>query len=79
MTDGHLVEVHRYPFSKEALPDIESNAYAGGHWPLVYILSGENQGKAYVGETTDALTRLSAHLTNDQKRYLTSVHLVSDS
>lgn len=77
MTDSHLVEVNRYPFSKEALTDIQNNAYAGANWPLVYILSDDNHGQAYIGETTDTLSRLSTHLKHDEKRLLTSVHLIS--
>lgn len=77
MTDPHLVEVNRYSFSKEALFDIQDNAYAGNSWPLVYILSDSDHGRAYVGETTDTLTRLSTHLKHDEKRLLTTVHLIS--
>jgi hypothetical protein len=77
MTDSPLVEVHRYPFSKAALADIQHNVCAGTNWPLVYILSDGKNKQAYVGETTDTLTRLSTHLKHDEKRLLTSVHLIS--
>lgn len=75
--DSPLVEVHRYPFSKAALADIQYNACAGNNWPLVYILSDGKNKQAYIGETTDTLTRLSTHLKHDEKRLLTSVHLIS--
>lgn len=77
MTDAHLVEVNRYPFSKEALADIRNNAFAGTNWPLVYILSDGDERRAYVGETTDALSRFSTHLSHEEKRLLTTVHLIS--
>lgn len=77
MTNPHLVEVNRYLFSKEALADIQENAYAETNWPLVYILSDDRSKKAYVGETTDTLTRLTTHLKHDEKRLLTTVHLIS--
>lgn len=77
MTDPRLVEVNRYPFSKDALADIRNNAYAGTNWPLVYILSDGRNRRAYVGETTDTLTRLSTHLHHDEKSLLTTVHLIS--
>lgn len=77
MTDPHLVEVNRYPFSKKALADIRDNAYAGTNWPLVYILSDGGSKQAYIGETTDTLTRLSTHLKHDEKQLLTTVHLIS--
>lgn len=77
MTQPHLVEVNRYRFSAETLTEIETNAYAANNWPLVYILSDGTTRFAYVGETTDTLTRLGTHLKHPQKKSLTTVHLVS--
>lgn len=82
MSQSDLVEVNRYGFSAEALAAIQANAYAADHWPLVYILSDgaeRNASKrtAYVGETTDTLTRLNAHLKHPRKKQLTTVHLIS--
>ncbi|NGM86999.1 DUF2075 domain-containing protein [Parapusillimonas sp. SGNA-6] len=77
MSQTQLVEVNRYSFSTEALADIESNAYAANSWPLVYILSDGETRRAYVGETTDTITRLGTHLKHPQKQSLTTVHLVS--
>ncbi len=79
MTDSHLVEVNRYPFSEGALADIRNNAFAGASWPLVYILSDGSRKQVYIGETTDTPSRLSAHLKNDEKRLLTTVHLISSN
>ncbi|WP_409524203.1 DNA/RNA helicase domain-containing protein [Nitrincola sp. MINF-07-Sa-05] len=72
-----MVEVQRFPFSREALDDLRDNAFATGSWPLVYILSDEKQLQAYIGETTDALTRMSTHLKHDEKQLLTAVHLIT--
>jgi DUF2075 family protein len=77
MSQTHLVEVNRYRFSAEALTEIESDAYAADNWPLVYILSDRRTRRAYVGETTDTITRLSTHLKHPQKQSLTTVHLVT--
>ncbi|EJC61949.1 hypothetical protein QWA_13152 [Alcaligenes faecalis subsp. faecalis NCIB 8687] len=77
MSQTHLVEVNRYRFCAEALTEIESDAYAANNWPLVYILSDEKTCRAYVGETTDTITRLGTHLKHPQKQSLTTVHLVS--
>lgn len=77
MSHQHRVEVNRYPFSQQALEELRDNAYASGSWPLVYVLSDEGRKQAYVGETTDALTRMGAHLKHDAKRLLTTVHLIS--
>lgn len=72
-----MIEVQSYPFSKETISGLSENAYATTNWPLVYILSDERKLKAYIGETTDALTRLSTHLKHDEKQLLTAVHLIT--
>ncbi|NYT80950.1 DUF2075 domain-containing protein [Alcaligenaceae bacterium] len=77
MNQTSFVEVNRYRFSAEALAEIEVNAYAANNWPLVYILSDGTTRRAYVGETTDTITRLGTHLKHPQKQSLTTVHLVS--
>ena len=77
MSHTHLVEVNRYRFSTETLAEIESDAYAANNWPLVYILSDRNTRRAYIGETTDTITRLGTHLKHPHKQSLTTVHLVS--
>lgn len=71
------VDVQRYSFSKAALESLRDNAFAAGNWPLVYILSDESRLRAYVGETTDTLTRMSTHLKHDEKQLLTAVHLIT--
>ncbi|RJG12306.1 DUF2075 domain-containing protein [Pseudomonas cavernicola] len=77
MSHEHLVEVNCYAFSREALDDIRNNAYASNHWPLVYILSDGTKKRAYIGETTDTLTRINTHMKHDEKNQLTSVHMIS--
>jgi DUF2075 family protein/predicted GIY-YIG superfamily endonuclease len=71
------IEIQHYPFSREALDDLRDNAFASGSWPLVYVLSDEKHRRAYIGETTDTLTRMSTHLKHDEKRLLTAVHLIT--
>ncbi len=77
MSHQHLVEVNRFAFTQAALDDIRNNAYASNHWPLVYVLSGGKKKFAYIGETTDTLIRMCSHLRDDNKKRLTSVHLIS--
>lgn len=43
-------------------------------WPVVYFL--QNQKEAYVGETTDMVTRMKAHLKTEKKQHLKSVSLI---
>ncbi|MFT6339450.1 MAG: DUF2075 family protein/predicted GIY-YIG superfamily endonuclease [Alcanivorax sp.] len=77
MSHDPLVEIKRYPFSGKSLDDLRSNAFAVGGWPLVYVLSDEKKLHAYIGETTDALSRIGTHLKHDEKKLLTAVHLIT--
>lgn len=77
MAEHNLFEIKKYDFNHELLASIGNNFYASGLWPLVYILSDGQTREAYVGETTDALSRMSNHLKNDSKNKLTAVHLIA--
>lgn len=77
MSHDPLVDIKRYPFSGKSLDDLRSNAFAVGGWPLVYVLSDEKKLHAYIGETTDALSRMGTHLKHDEKKLLTAVHLIT--
>ena len=48
-------------------------------WPLVYLLSDEKVKEAYVGETTDVVTRLKSHLKNEHKNKLSTAHFITSS
>ncbi|WP_077418535.1 DNA/RNA helicase domain-containing protein [Chryseobacterium sp. JV274] len=45
-------------------------------WPIVYFLKNKNTKTAYVGETTDVLTRINTHLKSEEKKQLSSVNLI---
>lgn len=70
-------ELKEYVFSDELPALIENDYYVQDHWPVVYILSDGNIREAYIGETADTTSRLSAHLRNSKKNHLTAVHLVT--
>lgn len=70
-------DIAEYEFSDGGLLDIDSNHYAKSCWPLVYILSCGKKKQAYVGESTDVLTRIATHLKNSEKSKLKAVHLIS--
>lgn len=71
------VEIKQYEFNNSIFEDFKTNHYAKDLWPLVYILSDGETNVAYVGETTDAYSRMSSHLKNSSKSKLTSVHLIT--
>lgn len=45
-------------------------------WPIVYFLKNKKTKAAYVGETTDVLTRINTHLKSEEKKQLSSVNLI---
>ncbi|MCT3777158.1 DUF2075 domain-containing protein [Elizabethkingia anophelis] len=45
-------------------------------WPIVYFLTNKNTKSAYIGETTDVLTRINTHLKSKEKKQLSSVNLI---
>ncbi|WOK06895.1 GIY-YIG nuclease family protein [Imperialibacter roseus] len=70
-------EIKRYEFSSDLTRVLSSEYFAKDLWPIVYIISDDNVKEAYVGETTDVDARMTAHLKNQRKKTLTTVHLIS--
>ena len=71
------VKINHYDFENSLFEDFSTNHFAKDLWPLVYILSDGDSKTAYVGETTDAYSRMGTHLKHKTKSKLTSVHLIT--
>ena len=71
------VKINHYNFENSLFEDFNTNHFAKDLWPLVYILSDGETKTAYVGETTDAYSRMSTHLKHKTKSKLNSVHLIT--
>lgn len=71
------VQLNHYDFENSIFDSFNTNHFAKDLWPLVYILSDGETKTAYVGETTDAYSRMSTHLKHNKKSKLTSVHLIT--
>ncbi|MDB4206725.1 DUF2075 domain-containing protein [Flavobacteriaceae bacterium] len=71
------VKINHYDFENSLFEDFGTNHFAKDLWPLVYILSDGDTKTAYVGETTDAYSRMGTHLKHKTKSKLTSVHLIT--
>jgi len=69
------VTIQRFDFTKTLLDTFVNNPYARDLWPIVYLLSDGKKKRAYVGETADALSRLTTHLANSEKSKLSAAHL----
>ncbi|WP_316799514.1 GIY-YIG nuclease family protein [Pedobacter frigidisoli] len=63
-------------FSEQGLTDLILKHQEFLSWPLVYFLSEEDRKDAYVGETTDLVSRMKAHLKSNHKKNLRSAHLI---
>lgn len=69
-------EIHQYPFDQQleyTLLDQQTDFLT---WPIVYFLKDRKLKEAYVGETTDMISRLKTHLKHPRKQKLSSVSLV---
>jgi len=72
-----VFELRHYEFTPDLPSQLNNNHYASNSWPIVYIISNEKKKEAYIGETTDTLKRVEAHLRNGEKAKLTSIHLIT--
>ena len=70
------IDISEYDFSKESLSHISENQWIKNQWPLVYFIKNEQIKKAYVGESTNALSRLNNHLNNEQRTVLNKVSII---
>jgi len=57
----------QYDFNKDSLHKIEQNLWVKSQWPLVYFIQNESKRVAYVGESTNAYSRIKNHLANPKK------------
>jgi DUF2075 family protein/SOS-response transcriptional repressor LexA/predicted GIY-YIG superfamily endonuclease len=70
-------DVSEFKFNRDVLGHLIESEHIKNYWPVVYILNNGKGKEAYVGETIDALTRMSAHLKDDAKQKLNSMYLVA--
>jgi DUF2075 family protein len=57
----------QYDFNKDSLHKIEQNTWVRNQWPLVYFIQNDTERVAYVGESTNASSRIKNHLANPKK------------
>ena len=57
----------KFDFSKNALSRIEQNTWVKNQWPLVYFIQNDSIKEAYVGESTNASSRIKNHLANPER------------
>lgn len=67
-------KIERLPFQSEAVSYWGQVESQGENWPVVYTISAE--GEIYIGETLNAVTRLSQHLNSQTKQHLERVQII---
>jgi DUF2075 family protein len=75
---SNSVNVKSYPFNKTDIGLISNDAFARDSYPIVYILYNTETMMAYVGESTNAMNRMSNHLVHPEKKNLKWVYIISD-
>lgn len=65
-----------FDFSRDSLPKISNNQWVKNQWPLVYFIQNKQQKIAYVGESTNALSRINNHLINEQRAVLNKISII---
>lgn len=71
------IEIIKYDFDESVKSELTDNQKVKNLWPIVYIINDKYIKEAYVGETTDGISRMSNHLKNDKKKKLTELRLIS--
>ena len=66
----------QYDFNKGSLHKIEQNAWVKNQWPLVYFIQNDSIKIAYVGESTNALSRIKNHLANPERCKLDKISII---
>jgi uncharacterized protein len=65
-----------YPFARKSLEVIEQNTWVRNQWPLVYFIQNEAVKIAYVGESTNAYSRIKNHLSNPERQKLSTISII---
>jgi len=66
----------QFDFNKESLAKIEQNTWVKNQWPLVYFIQNNSKRIAYVGESTNASSRIKNHLANPERCKLNKISII---
>lgn len=69
--------IEHFDFDQSIFDKVQTKRFARELWPLVYVLSDGDIQEAYIGETTNTISRLSSHLKHNDKKKLSIVHLIT--
>lgn len=77
MKDTNTLKIKKYNFNTNTPSLLLESNLITNYWPIVYILNSNQKGKAYIGETADAVARMNTHLRNGDKSELDTVLIIS--
>lgn len=78
MTSENFPIIKKLAFNQKLIAQVADWSYTKDLWPVVYVLNDGTIKEAYVGETTDLLSRMSTHLKNDEKNKLTEAYFITN-
>lgn len=73
------IELNSYSFDADVVEQLASNYFAQNNWPLVYFLDDDTKRIAYVGESTDASSRMRSHLANSERKKLNRLTVIGSN
>lgn len=76
MMTKKIYSVKSFNFDTTTELSIRNNYKDYLNWPMVYLLDNKSTKEAYIGETTDVLTRLKTHSKSEKKQSLSNVSIV---
>ncbi len=71
MTD---FKIRKLPFDQESLASLREEGEKHQNWPVVYTLNDNKE--IYIGETVNAVSRLTQHLANSEKIHLNQAQII---
>ena len=75
-----MATIDSFKFDEKVNDQLKTVVHYGKHigenWPVVYLLN--NSKEAYIGETHHVTVRMAQHLTNDSKKRLNEIHIITD-
>ena len=76
------LKIKKLPFDVGSLSNIEkwseNNCPYGSNWPVVYLIHNNQTKEAYIGETLNACKRAAQHLTNEERKRLSLIHIMTE-
>ncbi|HNL55203.1 MAG TPA: DUF2075 domain-containing protein [Turneriella sp.] len=75
--EDNSYQITKYPFDRSLIDQLNKNDWAKDMWPTVYLISNDREGEIYVGETTDAISRMNNHLSSPKRANLKDLRLIT--